>query len=42
MGNRKACCASDIQAQKRRTDDVEMRLQDELAGTANPIALERK
>ncbi len=42
MGNRKACCASDIPAQKRRTDDVEIRLQDELAGTENRIAVERK
>ena len=42
MGNRKACCASDFHRPRRRTDVVEMPLQDELAGTDNRIALERK
>ena len=42
MGNRKACCASDIHRPKRRTDDAEMPLQDELAGTQNHNAIEGK
>jgi LemA protein len=42
MGNRKGCCAADMQAQKRRTDDVDMLLHDELAETENRIAVERQ
>ena len=42
MGNKKECCAWDIPVQKRRTDDAQMPLQEDLAGTENRIAVKRK